>query len=111
MKNIFLSVIIAILLFTSTNAFLTNTLQKHAISTSTAANCRELQLKAAKNIALKKSYDAIIATAVVQTAVNSAVPSTLAVVVAKALGYVIAIGSLAVYLPIIYSLLKKKSGE
>lgn len=48
---------------------------------------------------------------IVATASAVAAPSTVGTVVAKALGYVIGAGSLAVYLPIVFSLWKKKSAD
>jgi PQ loop repeat len=51
------------------------------------------------------------AASVVAAASAVAAPSTIGTVVAKALGYVIGAGSLAVYLPIVISLWKKKSAD
>ena len=56
-----------------------------------------------------KSKVSVIAAAA--AAATTAAPSTVGTIVAKALGYVIGVGSLAVYLPIVFSLLKKKSAD
>lgn len=57
-----------------------------------------------------KSKFSVIAAAAAAAATTAA-PSTVGTIVAKALGYVIGVGSLAVYLPIVFSLLKKKSAD
>ena len=59
--------------------------------------------------ALKSITTAVVAAAA--SPVAAVAPSTVGTVVAKFLGYVIGAGSLAVYLPIVFSLLKKKSAD
>lgn len=57
-----------------------------------------------------KSFTTAVVAAVAPP-VAAVAPSSVGTVVAKFLGYVIGAGSLAVYLPIVFSLLKKKSAD
>ena len=58
-----------------------------------------------------KVADHLHSASIVAAASAVAAPSTVGTIVAKALGYVIGAGSLAVYLPIVFSLWKKKSAD
>ena len=72
---------------------------------------RKTNLKAVLNgSVVKQTRSAAMLAAGALTSAASA-PSTVGTMVAKALGYVIGVGSLAVYLPIVISLLKKKSAD
>ena len=88
---------------TSADAFITTIPSKRAT--------RKANLKAVLNGSVLKQTPsaAMLAAAALQS--TTAAPSTVGTMVAKALGYVIGVGSLAVYLPIVISLLKKKSSD
>ena len=78
---------------------------------SAASRSRRTIVSAGLDISpIIKSKASVIAVATAAAATTAA-PSTVGTIVAKALGYVIAVGSLAVYLPIVFSLLKKKSAD
>lgn len=97
------TIIAIFLVLTSADAFVATVPSKRTT--------RRSAIKAGLNtVILQKSHAVItVATAAVQTTVVA--PATIGTIVAKALGYVIGVGSLAVYLPIVVSLLKKQSSD
>ena len=107
MRSVHYVALIAVMAFscvlTSADAFITSIPSKRAI--------RKANLKAVLNGSVIKQTRsaAMLAAAALQS--TAAAPSTVGTMVAKALGYVIGVGSLAVYLPIVISLLKKKSSD
>jgi hypothetical protein len=102
----FLLVIAALSLIISANSFVRSIPSK--ITTTTKS--KRSSLKAGlRDIITKQRTHAIIATATAATA--EVVKPTVGNIVAKALGYVIGVGSLAVYLPIVISLFQKKSAD
>jgi PQ loop repeat len=77
---------------------------------STPRLSRRSAISSKLDISAVRSFTAaVVATAA--TPVAAVAPSTVGTVVAKFLGYVIGAGSLAVYLPIVISLLNKKSAD
>ena len=75
---------------------------------------RRTTIKASLKVnVVKRSHAAVALTAAAaaQAAIVAPATATVGNMIAKALGYVIAIGSLAVYLPIVISLLQKKSAD
>jgi hypothetical protein len=102
----FLLVIAALSLIISANSFVRSIPSKF----TTTSKSKRTALKAGLNdIITKQKTHAIIATATAATA--EVVKPTMGNIVAKGLGYVIGVGSLAVYLPIVISLFKKKSAD
>jgi hypothetical protein len=77
---------------------------------STTRLSRRSAINSKLEISVVKSFTAaVVATAAAPVA--AVAPATVGTVVAKFLGYVIGAGSLAVYLPIVFSLLNKKSAD
>ena len=106
-RSIVLFTIIALLSsFISADAFVKGIPSKQSAASRSRRTIVSAGLEIRPSV---KSKSASIITAAAAAA--TAAPSTVGTIVAKALGYVIGVGSLAVYLPIVFSLLKKKSAD
>ena len=99
------TIIAIFLVLTSADAFVATVPSKRTT--------RRSAIKAGLNtVILQKSHAVItVATAAAAAQTTVVAPATIGTIVAKALGYVIGVGSLAVYLPIVVSLLKKQSSD
>lgn len=101
------TVIALFFVFVSADAFVKGIPSKQ----TTSSRLRRTAIDAGLKISTIKQSNTAVAVAAAAVQAAAAAPSTAGTIVAKALGYVIGAGSLAVYLPILLSLLKKKSAD
>lgn len=95
--------VLAVCLTISADAFISN------IPSKRSARRAATKASLTSNVIQQSQVATILASGALQA--TAAAPARVGTIVAKALGYVIGVGSLAVYLPIVFSLLKKKSAD